>query len=588
MNGGGASGAQQAGQSDIFNAGGAAGGQQGQQQGDTASPQTKTSEMAGAGGSNSAQNGPDTKETKQNTSPAADASAYLRNQPTDAQGFLSGYQKQASDIDTNLQKEADDWMTNTVKTTEDKYNPNVDTGTLDKAISGDGKAASDVSSYFSAAPQTVDSFKNKTDTHIKGLEDLGSTDGLSTSLFKGGNENYGQGMASFDAMLLGQNKDFQQGRADLVNRQAQLDGKVPDLLTSTTQKAQDKIKADRDAGTTAAKTYLQGKEGEIKSGAQSKLDAYNAALENLRKGPNKDFVAAQAQQAMSQIAPQVGDYAGKIGPIDASQFYHVGGNVNDASQFYSDDDAKRFNTIEGLLGNGGKLASAGGALGPKETFDAQGYQQAISAAVAAQKQKEATAAAQVEAQKQEFAKQQAAIEAAKQAAIQPPGAPSKVPTGGQPINNGSMIEHGINYVTGGKGAKLDTSQVPQLPTKPVTVADAKSEGTKAKDKVVSGVHKLSDERTKKNIESPGSDEVHNFLKSLEPKTFEYKKPDDPLAGHGKQLGVMAQDLEKSHVGKSAVEDHHGKKAVDYGKLFPAITAAMGDMHKRMKKLEGKA
>ena len=58
-----------------------------------------------------------------------------------------------------------------------------------------------------------------------------------------------------------------------------------------------------------------------------------------------------------------------------------------------------------------------------------------------------------------------------------------------------------------------------------------------------------------------------FLDALKPNSFEYKDKfkKDPLAGEGRFLGVMAQDLEKAGpVGKSMVKDTPMGKLVNYG------------------------
>jgi hypothetical protein len=95
---------------------------------------------------------------------------------------------------------------------------------------------------------------------------------------------------------------------------------------------------------------------------------------------------------------------------------------------------------------------------------------------------------------------------------------------------------------------------------------------------------MSDENLKKNVKD-GSNSIQSFLDHISAKKYKYKDEKD---GKGSQVSVMAQDLEKSPVGKQmVVETGHGK-GVDYGKGFAAILAAQADMHKRMKDLEGRA
>lgn len=96
---------------------------------------------------------------------------------------------------------------------------------------------------------------------------------------------------------------------------------------------------------------------------------------------------------------------------------------------------------------------------------------------------------------------------------------------------------------------------------------------------------LSDEREKKEIHS-GAEDIQQFLDSLSSKSYEYKDSSQKGASPGKHVGVMAQDLEKSSVGKDMVkESPSGKKMVDYGQGMSSILAAQADLNQRLKALE---
>ena len=55
-------------------------------------------------------------------------------------------------------------------------------------------------------------------------------------------------------------------------------------------------------------------------------------------------------------------------------------------------------------------------------------------------------------------------------------------------------------------------------------------------------------------------------------------------GEGKQVGVMAQDIEKEV--PQMVQDTPEGKVVDYNKAGGPILASMASLHDRLKKLEG--
>ena len=89
----------------------------------------------------------------------------------------------------------------------------------------------------------------------------------------------------------------------------------------------------------------------------------------------------------------------------------------------------------------------------------------------------------------------------------------------------------------------------------------------------------SDERAKRDIK-PADDKASQLLDSLKAYSYDYK---DPQHGKGRQLGVMAQDLE--HTLPQAVVDTPEGKKVHGAKLAGALAAASASMHARIKKLE---
>lgn len=100
---------------------------------------------------------------------------------------------------------------------------------------------------------------------------------------------------------------------------------------------------------------------------------------------------------------------------------------------------------------------------------------------------------------------------------------------------------------------------------------------------------MSDKNSKTNIKD-AKPEVQDFLDSVgSPKKYEYKdsKKDHPMAGEGEHISPMAQDLEKTSMGKGMVKDTPDGKIVDYAKGFGAMLAAQGEINERLKALEGK-
>lgn len=92
---------------------------------------------------------------------------------------------------------------------------------------------------------------------------------------------------------------------------------------------------------------------------------------------------------------------------------------------------------------------------------------------------------------------------------------------------------------------------------------------------------MSDERQKEDVEDF---DASAFLDSLTGKKYKYK---DEQYGKGPQAGIIAQDLMKTPEGSSAVHQTDKGMMVDSGKASNLALASAADLHKRLKKLEGK-
>lgn len=94
----------------------------------------------------------------------------------------------------------------------------------------------------------------------------------------------------------------------------------------------------------------------------------------------------------------------------------------------------------------------------------------------------------------------------------------------------------------------------------------------------------SDKNSKKNIKE--NNETMAFLNALTDNTYKYKEPYSVGAAPGKQYGPMAQDLEKTNMGKTAVvETEHGKM-VDTNRAMLLALSGLSNINARLNKLEG--
>lgn len=93
---------------------------------------------------------------------------------------------------------------------------------------------------------------------------------------------------------------------------------------------------------------------------------------------------------------------------------------------------------------------------------------------------------------------------------------------------------------------------------------------------------VSDETLKTNIK-PGNKDINSFLNSINAHNYEYKNP--TTDGVGVFTSPMAQELEKTELGKQAVIDTPRGKMVNYPRLGAVNLAAVSVVHKENVRLQ---
>jgi hypothetical protein len=93
----------------------------------------------------------------------------------------------------------------------------------------------------------------------------------------------------------------------------------------------------------------------------------------------------------------------------------------------------------------------------------------------------------------------------------------------------------------------------------------------------------SDEKLKVDVKNTPEAEFQALMDSLNSKTFEYKDP--KTYGKGKNMGIIAQDLQKTPVGKSLVIPQSDGLHVDGSKAGLAALSGLALINERLKKLE---
>jgi hypothetical protein len=101
---------------------------------------------------------------------------------------------------------------------------------------------------------------------------------------------------------------------------------------------------------------------------------------------------------------------------------------------------------------------------------------------------------------------------------------------------------------------------------------------------------FSDKSVKKDI-SKDPDAIDSLLEDLTGYSFRYKDEDVArgIGSPGPKVGVMAQDMEKvlPQSVTSLDDGEHRIKALNPKEILPAVLAATGRLHDRLKKVEGR-
>lgn len=96
----------------------------------------------------------------------------------------------------------------------------------------------------------------------------------------------------------------------------------------------------------------------------------------------------------------------------------------------------------------------------------------------------------------------------------------------------------------------------------------------------------SDERKKYDVDSVTDEEIEEFLENMQPKSFNYKEgAKQGGAPEGRQTGIMAQDAEKSKVGKRLVSDDGSGKKLNIPMTVSTLLATASSLNRRIERLE---
>lgn len=365
---------QQQSQSNIFDptAGQVGQGMADQQPG--AQKTTTEGEIQGGGGSGGVQ----TSEGKPAEQMATGNAALAKNKPKTMPKFAEQAKSEIETAGQNLQNEANQYVQGYAS-----KDYSVGQGDLDKAISGDETAAGNVRSRLSGQAERAKGFDTTGDYDVDDIYRMQTDAGVDSLLRRESGPEYSNGEAAFDRMLLNRTPEFNLLRSSLKGQQEALTHQLDDYRTSKTDEAQKALDTNYGKAQEGIKSYLGGQSDSLMKAQEAERDAENAARAQLRSsGGDAAYRDAQQKAALEALRKQYTgqDPYGMLGyldqaGVDPSQYYAVSGDL-DTNAFIDEGEAKRFNSIMGLLGKGDSW-SAGKGAGDRQGFNADAYQQAV-------------------------------------------------------------------------------------------------------------------------------------------------------------------------------------------------------------------
>lgn len=94
---------------------------------------------------------------------------------------------------------------------------------------------------------------------------------------------------------------------------------------------------------------------------------------------------------------------------------------------------------------------------------------------------------------------------------------------------------------------------------------------------------ISDPSLKTDVHEESPEEIDHFLSALQPSEYEYKGDEEGRERHG----VMTTDLKKSAIGRDMIRETPEGEGYDQTDALAALFSSLADMHRRVKKVEGR-
>jgi hypothetical protein len=328
----------------------------------------------------------------QSQASTASQKAYEASQNQPSSNF-----RPIQDLRANLQKSQQDLQNEANSYTQaqrSRLEPfKVDQSTLEKGVAGDEASAKKIKDVTLGAPVAAEAFKPQTKTDWSEIQRYQSEPGLTGYFRSVYGPSYSRGQAALDVGRLQRDPGFQTEMRSLQGNAQDLQNQLRNYQASDTglqAQANTELKTGFENQKKAIEDYLAKQAADLEASQVSERDRYLADLKRLQDDPNYRRERVQGQLSDPAIDamiketvaanPQLGKYLTREAinafGIDPVQFIKLAGGDVDASRFYDENEAAKFNRLMGLMGRSGSKV-AGAPLDPLASLDVGQYGRSI-------------------------------------------------------------------------------------------------------------------------------------------------------------------------------------------------------------------
>jgi hypothetical protein len=301
-------------------------------------------------------------------------------------GAVEGIKGSLAAAEQKLQSDANAY-TQKAQDTAEGYRT-VDKTKVDQAAGGDEKALSDVGNRLQGEAASYSGFEGLGADTPTAADRLANPSGL-----YGGTKGYTSGLGRYDAALLRSNRDFRGIQSQLNAEQERIKQESDKKAKELSAQARENIKKGWEEGKAGIRDYLgtlstdtlaRAKElerAEDEKRAKMTPDQFNEErYQKILKAMGEDFKVAP-----DSVEARALKNLGSSRTVDLGRFYDFDRDT-DYQEFLSDEEAKRFNRIQGLLGSDELVTPVSAGPGDPYSFDEAAAYRAIMGDIVGQQQ----------------------------------------------------------------------------------------------------------------------------------------------------------------------------------------------------------